>query len=411
MWRVVPYLASAALLVSAIFVPFPSGWLALAGAAGLNLAGLLPWRQRRRRNVELVCGPGYVDIKRAGVRKQRIDARAIVGASTARTARGVALTLTHAHRAHPVTIEVDTEAEVERIRHALGIGHGGFGTVAWRSTAGGTSKAAIVGRIVALVLGAIIVSVAVGGDSDAALVTGVFLGQFAFLGMLLGVIGWFSKPPEQTIVMTAEGLRLFTTRGWFTVPYGNVLDIEDHERALVFRVPPPYGSVSVETHRAWAEGGLSAEERQAVIDQIRTAALRARGFGRHKEDVTGRIDVLRRNGESPRDWLVRLDMAGQMLATAPGYRGNTLDTADLWAILEDPDADAELRAAAARVLRHRNEPETRVRIDAALAAVRDELTDRRLRIAVRDDLDEASVELAALDAQVPPPRGRTAPMR
>jgi hypothetical protein len=405
--RIAPYIASAALLAAAIFAPFTSavcGWLALAGTAGLNVAGLLPWRQRRRRPVELVCGPGYVDVTRAGIRRQRIDARSIVGASTARTATGVVLTLTHARRTHPMTIEVESEADVERIRHALGIGHSGFGTVAWRATASGTTKAALIGRMLAVTLGSIIVAVAAGGDSDATLVTGVFLGQFAFLGMLLGVIGWFAKPPEPTIVMTAEGLRLLTTRGWFTVPYGNVLDIEDHGRALVFRVPPPYNSVSVETHLAWAEGGLSAADRQAVIDQIRTAALRARGFGRHKEDVTGRVDILRRNGESPRDWLVRLDMAGQMLATAPGYRGNTLDTEDLWALLEDPEADAELRAAAARVLRHRNEPETRTRIDAALAAVRDDVTNRRLRIAVRDDLDEASVELAALDAQVPAPR-------
>jgi hypothetical protein len=40
-----------------------------------------------------------------------------------------------------------------------------------------------------------------------------------------------------------------------------------------------------------------------------------------------------------------------------------------------------------------------VRIDAALAAVRDEQTNRRLRIAVRDDLDGASQALAFLDAE------------
>jgi hypothetical protein len=39
-----------------------------------------------------------------------------------------------------------------------------------------------------------------------------------------------------------------------------------------------------------------------------------------------------------------------------------------------------------------------VRIDAAVAAVRDESTKGRLRVAVADDLDEACQELAYLDA-------------
>ena len=48
-------------------------------------------------------------------------------------------------------------------------------------------------------------------------------------------------------------------------------------------------------------------------------------------------------------WLTRLDMQGQMLSAGPGYRGNMLDAEDLWAILEDPEAEAELRTAAARI--------------------------------------------------------------
>ena len=79
---------------------------------------------------------------------------------------------------------------------------------------------------------------------------------------------------------------------------------------------------------------------------------------------------------------------------------------DYRAVLEDPEAEADLRAAAARVLRHSEKPETRVRIDAAVAAVRDEKVNRRLRIAIRDDVDNASQELAMLDAQDPQPPAR-----
>jgi hypothetical protein len=95
-----------------------------------------------------------------------------------------------------------------------------------------------------------------------------------------------------------------------------------------------------------------------------------------------------------------------MLETSSsGYRGHTLDTQDLWAVLEDPEAEPNLRAAAARVLRHSPKPETRTRIDAAVAAVRDEGVNKRMRIAIRDDVDNASQELQLLDLQEPlPPR-------
>jgi hypothetical protein len=145
---------------------------------------------------------------------------------------------------------------------------------------------------------------------------------------------------------------------------------------------------------------VSEEEAHALVEQIMGAAARARGLGVSKVDVMQRIEPLRRNGEAPRDWFVRLDMQGRMLETSSGaYRGNSLSPEDLWAVLEDPEADAELRAAAARVLRHSPKPEARVRIDAAVAAVRDEATTRRLRIALRDDVDAMQYELVVLEAE------------
>jgi hypothetical protein len=390
------------MMLTAIFGPFSgatSGWLALASVAGFMLSGLLPMRQSRLRPVELVCGPGYVEVKGALTRNQRIATKSIIGASTARTARGVLLTLAHSGRDQPITIEVATEAEAERIRRALAVGHGGFGTLEWRTAPSGTKKAATVGRIMALVLGALIVTVAVAAPEDLALGLGIMFGQFGIIGAILGVVGWFAKPPATTVVMAADGLRLFTPRGWFNLPYANILDVDVQQGNIVFRVPPPYHMVTVVAPRGWGGAGLSADDIDALVAQIRSAGLRARGLGPHKQDVTGRVDVLRRNGESPRDWLVRLDMAGQLLASGSGYRGNSLDAEDLWAILEDPEADAELRAAAARVLRHSNQPETKTRIDEAVAAVRDDQTHRRLRIAIDDDLDGASHELTTLDAQ------------
>ena len=103
------------------------------------------------------------------------------------------------------------------------------------------------------------------------------------------------------------------------MPYDHVLGIEPVHGALRFRVPPPYHTVDVETAGTLMGTGLGPDDRDALIKQIMSASARARGLGTSKNDVTGRVDVLRRNGESPRDWLARLDMAGRMLeASAAG---------------------------------------------------------------------------------------------
>jgi hypothetical protein len=403
-----PYALPILLLLFAIYGPIegePATLFGLASVALFNLLGVFPLRQRTPRNAELECGPGYVDVKKTGTRNQRIYARDITGATTARTRTGLILTLQHQMRDQPITLEVAGDAEAEKVRHALGIGHGGFGTIAWKTHGDSTHRAAFVGRLLAAGVALLTIALAVGISSEAALFAGIFLGQFAAVGAVLGVAGLAAKGPGPSIVMAAEGLRLKTRLGWFALPYEAVHALETFGRELVFTVPPPYNRVAVDRVGV-TMGGPSERDQKVLVSQIMAAAQRARGLGPQKDDVSGRVDVLRRNGESPRDWLVRLDMAGQMLSAGPGYRGNTVDAQDLWAILEDPDADAELRAAAARVLRHSPAPNTRIRIDAAVAAVRDEPTSRRLRIAIKDDLDGASQELAFLDAAEPPAEAR-----
>ena len=404
-WRMLPYLLPTVMLLFAIFGPLsaaPATFLGLGSFAVWNLLGLLPWRQGKSRKVAFECGPGYVDIKNAGTRNQRIRAKDIVGATTARTAEGVVVTLQHKKRDQPVTILVENEGQAEKIRHALGIGHGGFGAITWRTLADNTMRAAFVGRILAVLMATIVLALGIFGEETAALIAGIFLGQFAAVGALLGLVGLLGRSSEPSIIMAPEGLRLRTPRGWFALPYDAVQHLFLHDRGFVFAIPPPYGQISVEKSSTLV-GGLGTRDREILLAQVNAATARAHGLGPRKVDVTGRLDVLRRNGASVRDWLVRLDMQGQMLQTAPGYRGNTLDAEDLWAILEDPEAESELRAAAARILRHVPQPEARARIDAAVAAVRDESTNKRLRIAIEDDVDHASNELAHLEAMEPRP--------
>lgn len=407
LWRMAPYAGPLALFLFACFGPIsgvPAVLLATAAFTLFNVVGLLPFRQGRLRSSELVAGPGFIEIKKAGRRSQRIEARSIVGGTTARTAHGILFTLQHAKRDQPIALEVDSDADADKIRHALGIGHGGFGSVGWATKAGSSAKAGFWGRLITVIIGVLVVGMGAFVSDEAAGMAALMTGQFALLCTILSLVGYFGRKPGPSVMMAAEGLKIQTKQGWFTLPYDHVQSIEPVKGALRFTVPPPYHFVDVETGSNLFGAGLGPDDRDGLIKQIMSAAARARGLGASKTDVSGRVDVLRRNGESARSWLARLDMAGRMLeATSAGYRGHTLDHEDLWTVLEDPEAEADLRAAAARVLRHSQKPETRQRIDAAVAAVRDESVNRRLRIAIRDDVDNASQELAVLDAQDPLP--------
>lgn len=358
-WRIAPYALPYAMLLFAIFGPvhgLAAFLVGMASFAVFNLIGLVPLRQRGPREVELRCGPGYVHIERAGTRSQRIAARDIIGATTARSSSGLCLTLQHRDRDQPISIEVKSDAEADEVRHALGIGHGGFGTISWRTTGDGFARTAFVGRLLAALV-AIVTIVLAAISREAAIFGALCLGQFGLVGAVLGLTALFGKGAEPTVVMGAEGLRLRTIRGWFALPYDGILDVRSEARAVVFTVPPPFGSVAVE-NSGTVMGGLSERDRRLLVSQVSAAGQRARGLGPQKSDVTGRVDMLRRQGESPRDWLVRLDMAGQMLSSGTHYRGNTLDVAD-----------------------------------------RGDGTSRRLRIAISDDLDDASQALSFLDAE------------
>lgn len=406
LWRLVPYSGTVALFLFGCFGPLggvDSFLTVVLSVALFHLVGILPLRQGRLRTAELVTGPGFIQIMKAGTRSQRIDARSIVGGTTARTRDGILFTLAHAKRDQPISIEVESDADADRVRHALGIGHGGFGSVGWHTTPSSTEKTAFWARLLTFAFGTLIAGIGFFVSYQAAALVGVMLGQFALISMILSLAGYVGKQAPPSIVMASDCLRVQAKQGWFSIPYDHVLGVEALGRTLRFHVPPPYHSVDVETRGTGVGKGLGPDDRDALVKQIMSASARARGLGASKNDVMGRVDVLRRNGESPRDWLARLDMAGRMLeASTAGYRGHTLDTDDLWAVLEDPEAEAELRAAAARVLRHSHRPETRTRIDAAVAAVRDDATNRRLRIAIRDDVDNASQELAVLDAEERP---------
>ena len=105
-WRALPYFGALLTFVLACsLLDGNAAWVvALTSLAAFNLLGVVPLRQRKARVVELSTKPGVVEIRRAGTRTQKIRARDIVGATTARTREGVLLTFQHGKREQPISL-------------------------------------------------------------------------------------------------------------------------------------------------------------------------------------------------------------------------------------------------------------------------------------------------------------------
>jgi len=356
-----------------------------------------------KSDAELVTGPGWVEVRRAGLRDQRIRAKDIVGASTAEVEGGVLLTLAHKARRTPILLEVATEDDAEVVRRALGIGHGGFGALSWQATRTGLTTWGILGRIAWAVGPFVILALKQFAPSVK------FLGVFALLGMMLGLVltfvDWFSglALPAPPIGMDARGVTVWTKAGWSLVPYAEIGDVRVEPDRIVLETSR--GEVATERSRfAWNGEGLSDEDARALAAQVTSAARRARGQGRPKDDRASQLETLRRRDDEPaREWLLRLDALGRTL-DGGGYRGTSLDTKDLLSVLDDPEADPALRAGVARVLRSSAVPDAKIRIDAAVATTHDEQAARFLRVATGDDLDAAAFEIGSAE---PARRGRT----
>jgi hypothetical protein len=138
---------------------------------------------------------------------------------------------------------------------------------------------------------------------------------------------------------------------------------------------------------------LSEAQRAALVEQVQTAMKRARGLGMPRADAAQRLEAVRRGQSTNREWFARLDAMAMSLG-GTGYRSVGLQREDLSLVLADPDADAELRVAAARVL-WRVDAGHKERAVALAEATRDEATQLRIRIAVEDE--EAGLHLDAAE--------------
>src|ERR1019366_5149876 len=131
--RVTPTIAAVLILFSPI-APLVAG----LRATGLLLGAALFFARRvirlrfRAREAGVRVHPGSIEIVEAGLLDQPVHASDVVAASTARTAGGVALAIVRRGSTdRPLVLDFASEADLDAVRRPLGLGHFGFGEVAW----------------------------------------------------------------------------------------------------------------------------------------------------------------------------------------------------------------------------------------------------------------------------------------
>jgi hypothetical protein len=387
--------------------------LALAIAAAL---AIVPPRASAGP-AELELGPGFIRVRR-GWRSLRIRARDVTGASTARIGARISVALSLRSRSDvPVLLELDREQDAERVRESLGIGHHGFGALGFPLATSATSTFAMVARV-GTVAALLAIAFTPSGPASGAL--DVLYGVIAIACAMVW-LGCSTDARSSWLLLKPDGAVPKTAAGYGWLPYASIADVRDTGDAIEIVLAEPHPPLRLRAPTArLSRRCLDGDQRAHLVAQLLAASARARGAGPMKREVAQRLAHLRRGAEGARAWLERLELAARLLRGESGYRAAPLDREDLWAALEDPEADADLRAAAARILVG-VDPTSRVRIDATLAAVRDDATARRIRVAMRP-LDEACKELENVEpdvvsptptpgASAPGPDSRPAPPR
>jgi hypothetical protein len=283
-------------------------------------------------------------------------------------------------------LEVENESDATRIREVLGVGRQGYGYLAF-TTAPRRVPALEYGGEFCLVF-FILCGLGLTTAGGPALMAVVVLVALPFL-----------RPPMtgRKIFFDAEQVRVPDGAGWRDISYREILRVVRLHGQIAICLSSGETLVVPFKPARWTLEGMSEAEADHVVAQLQCAARRSQGMAPPEdEDALSRLAGLRQGRLLARDWITRLDTAAQMIRRGGGYRGPAFEEQDLWSVLESPDADAELRAAAARILL-RIAPTARVRVDAAVASMRDEADVKRVRILLEPDAEKASDELDAFD--------------
>lgn len=370
-----PPLVGGALFVIGLLLPLSGEARAAIALAGVGIAVARAPRLRER-TAELWLAPGRLQIH-AGAASQTIRARDVVGISTARTAGGgvgVAIARRDGPR-RPLLLDLANDNDVDRLRGSLGVGHFGFGTLQWPTEAVDVERNAGIAAAVGWIALACLLAV----TSDP-----FVFGLFLYVG-----------PIAAACTLVALGTRLFASPPCVTLTaYGaTVVDARGRLRHAA------YSDFSRDPRYFLARNTLLPEEKAHIAAQIETAARRARGEGPPPPALPPLQAVLSTRGEPAREWLQRVDATAASLGAPDAYRRADVHETDLWDTLENPDAPPSLRAASARVLARLRRDEAGPRIARVLEIERDDRTRARIRIALEDDVEQATLELERLDGR------------
>jgi hypothetical protein len=390
--RAVAPTVAALLIVLPPFAPGDSdvrATLALFGAA--LFFGRRIFRLRfRSRDAGVELHAGSIEIVDAGALNQPILSWDIVASSTARTANGVALALVRrGSTERPLVLEFEDEDDLDAARRALGLGHFGFGVVAWPTRVKTTALQG--STLLAIAWLAIAASSAVG-----ATMVGFTLALVVLPATVMALlVACLQDPNGPRVALTAAGMQFGGQPGWTPLlRYADVLGASVESDGVLLRTSG--GPTRVPMDRALPE------EREHFAAQVLSAAARARGEGPPPPAIPtplARLARLAPERETERDWLERLDAAAASIVASDAYRGTDLDPKDLWLALESPDAPPRVRAAAARVLARIAPDETRDRVAHVLACARDPHACACIRVALEEDVDLAARELEELARQ------------
>ncbi len=369
----------------------------------LLLAGPVILGRHAPRNAELVVHPGRIDVRRAGLLTQTIHAKDIGGASASASPGGIMLALERYGRNAPTLLELPSDADGKAVRDALGIGHHGVGTLSWPIASRLVDRVSIATRsaaaVSALVLG---VCAFLGINGEPASTVSAYCLFFFPIVMFLALLRGRETNAHARIWLTPEDVRVQNGKGeWERIPYANIESAEVNSGWLVIerRDESPFFAAAREVkHTRW---GMSHIEIAHVLAQIDAAARRARGEAQPEPGIGAAAPLARQDGERARAWLERLEATARQVKDGPSYRGATIAEAELWAALENHDADPDVRAASARVLSRVAPASALARIDAVVATVRDEGAKRRIRVALDPDLERATQELEEMEDFTP----------
>jgi hypothetical protein len=385
-------------LAVAGYLPPVFGWSFCAAGFFLALSRLFP-RPQGWRDVELEVRRGRLKIREAGwLGRRHLRAREVVALSTASSEDGgVALALALdsvglGRTSRPLLLRVRETGQADEVCEALGVGRRGLGQLEWPTAPRANDRFERLGVWGLLLSSLALPLIRVAMHSEEALVMAGMV-AFASLVMFLATVLQAKSAPEM-LRMTPGGLDLSRSgSGWSEVPYDCIERVERTADGIALTLAPPHPKIVIPVAPGPFPGRLACEDEiDHIVAQIQDASLRARGFGRAERPLGEGVDELRRGGESVQAWLERLESFAVSAGEGSAYRHEAVSPRDLWMALEDPDADPELRVAAARVLVRVAPEEARVRVATVAETVHDEEMRHSLQLAVEE---EQSIEQMA----------------